>query len=320
MRIVTLLIICLALTSGLTAQTLEELNAMKAEKESAIGALQGELADINAQIDAIPMGWKFGSVGIIGLDFAGNDSWFAIDEPFTSSVGYGLNVSAFANHDGDKVFWNNLLTFNIQNVNNTIQDGPDGDKTEIEATTDALDLASLFGYKLGSKWAVSGEAKLSTTLLNFLEPGKLVASAGATWLPISGLTVQIHPLGYEKNWPGELVSAAGAKVGATYGGSIFSKIAWSSNLSLFMPYSGGDAEFTNNNDEVVMVTYESSDILNWTWINGLSTTIWKGIGVGANIGLRQDRQLADRFQYGFDGTASDNPIQVYYNVGLSYTL
>ena len=320
MRVFTLLILTLTISFGASAQTLEELQSMQAEKSAAIGALQAELDKINAQIDAIPMGWKTGGVGIIGANFAGNDNWFAIENPYSSSIGYGLNASAFANRDEEKYFWNNLLNFNIQQVNNKIKDGPDGEETELEATTDALDLSSLFGYKLSSKWAVSAEGKYSTSVMQFNDPGKLVASAGATWTPIANLVVLIHPLGFEVNFPGELVSAAGAKIGATYAANILPNVAWSSNLSAFVPYSGGDGEFTDNNDEVQTVEYGAGDIMNWTWINGFSTTIWKGIGVGLNVGLRQDRQIADKYQFSFDGSESDNPLQVYYNLGLSYTL
>lgn len=294
---------------------------MKADKQAQISALQGELNDIKSQIEAIPMGWEFGGVGIIGLDFSGNNSWFAVDNPYSSAIGYGLSASAFANKDEEKYFWNNLLTLNLQKVVTKIQEGKDGPESEVEAVTDALDLASLFGYKIHPKFAISAEGKFTTGALNFLEPGKLVASAGGTWLPIEKLVVLIHPIGYEKNWPGELVSATGAKIGATYARKILPNVSWSSNLSAFIPYTGGDAEFVNSEGVAIPpVEYGAGDLFNWTWINGFSTTLWKNLGVGLNVGLRQDRQMADLYQYGFDDQASDNPVQFYYNLGLSYTL
>lgn len=315
-----LLLCLLAMTTMLSAQTLEELEAMKAEKKAALDAIQSELNGIQSQIDAIPKGWEYGGVGVLGLNFSGNDSWFAVDNPFTSSTGFGISASAFANKDEEKYFWNNLLTLNLQKVETKITNTKDGVDQDVESITDALDLSSLFGYKLHPKFAISAEGKFTTGVLNFIDPGKLVVSAGATWLPIDNMVVLIHPLGYEKNWPGELVSAAGAKIGATYARKILPNVSWSSNLSAFIPYSGGEAEFADADGNAVLVDYGAGDLMNWTWINGFSTTLWKNLGVGLNIGLRQDRQLADKYQYDFDGQSSDNPIQFYYNLGLAYTL
>jgi hypothetical protein len=320
MRTLLLLLGFIIVSSSITeAQTLDELKSMKAEKEAVLGALQSEINELNAQIDAIPTGWKYGAIGIIGLNLSGNEGWFANDDPYTTSTGYGINLSAFANADQKKYFWNNNFLLNLQKVITSIQDGPDGDETDIESLTDAVDLSSLFGYKLNDKWAASAQGRFSTAILNFNEPGKLTATAGATWTPIGGLVVNIHPLGYEKNWPGELISMTGAKVGATYNTTLFDKIAWSSNFTSFIPYAGGDVTFENNLT-ILVKEYEASDLINWTWVNGFSTNIWKGIGLGVNVGLRQDRQFADRFHFDYDGELSDNPVQIYYNMGLSYTL
>lgn len=320
MKVFTLMTLAMMLLSGpMFSQTLEELNAMKSEKQAEMDALQDQMNGIQSKIDAIPKGWEFGGVGIIGVNLNGNEGWFAAEEPYTSSFGYGLSAAAFANLDNDKVFWNNLLTLNLQKINTTTQDGPDGEEEEVESLNDALDLSSLFGYKLTKKFAISAEAKFTSQILSFLDPGKLVMSAGGTWTPIKNLVVIVHPIGYERNWPGELVSVAGAKIGATYARKLLPNVSWSSNLSVFVPYTGGDAEFTNASDETIILEYGAGDLFNWTWINSFSTNIWKNLGVGLNIGLRQDRQLADKFQLDHDDMESDNPIQLYYNLGIAYT-
>ena len=298
-----------------SGQTLEELKAKKAELEAQIGPLQAELNGIITAIEKFP-GWKFGGVGVLGFNVSGNDQWFAIDQPFSSTYGYGISAAAFAKQDQAKYFWYNNLNVNL----NKTFSKEDEEADEVESTTDALDFSSLGGYKFNPKWAVSAEAKYASTILNINDPGKLTASAGVTWLPIENLVVIIHPLGYEKNWPGELISAAGAKLGATYATTLFKSVAWSSNLSAFFPYSGGNATYVNSLDENVEVELGAGDLMNWTWINGFSTSLWKGLGVGFNIGLRQDKQLADRYNFRLNDEASDNPLQVYYNLGLSYTL
>ena len=318
----------------LNAQTLDDLKSMKADKQAKVDALAAEIADIDGQILKFP-GWQYGGVGVVGFDLNGNNNWFAINRPNSSATGYGLGLSGFANRNADKTFWRNLLTLNLRKVVTTLDtnlaDGSAGN--EVTAITDALDVSSLFGYKLSEKWALSVEGKYQTVILNFNNPGKLVASAGLTWLPIDNLVVLIHPLGYEKNWPGDLISSAGAKIGATYAGNLIKGIAWTSNLSAFIPYSSGTATLNqfNVNEENAPQTdgailksesqaYTQGDLVNWTWINGFSTSLWKGVGLGLNIGLRADKQLADNSNFQRTGLrVADNPLQSYYTLGLSYT-
>ncbi|MGI9552698.1 MAG: DUF3078 domain-containing protein, partial [Aurantibacter sp.] len=37
-------------------------------------------------------------------------------------------------------------------------------------------------------------------------------------------------------------------------------------------------------------SYKSSNLSNWTWINSLGYTFWKGIGLGFEFGLRNNKQ------------------------------
>lgn len=321
----------------------DQLKSMAAEKRAAADALLAEAADLEGKM-APEYGWSKGGVGIIGADLNSNDSWYAINAPFSQSNGFGLNASAFANNNQEKWFWNNLLTLNLKQTKTKLDSRADGDG--VKAITDALDISSLAGYKLAPKWALSAEAKYQSTLLNFNKPGKLVASAGATWLPIPNAVVIFHPLAYEKNFPGgDFVSAAGCKIGATYSATIIPGVAWSTNLSAFIPYQSGEGTLqqfpvTNSLDRTnvaaefdlaepiagneTAIPYSTGDLTNWTWLNTFSTNIFKGIGVGLNVGLRNDKQIANQWQYnrtmdtaGFEG---DNPLQFYYSLGLSYTL
>ena len=285
---------------GFSQQTVEELKKMKAEKTAQLSALQGEVNGLQKQIDEFP-GWKVGGLGIVGFDLNGNDNWFAIDQPQSSSNALGFNFTGFANLDQDKIFWRNLLLVNLKRTNTKA----DNNSEAVEAVSDALDLSSLFGYKLSDKLALSVEGKFISSVLNFADPGKFLISAGVTWTPIKDLVVIVHPLAYEFNFPsGDFSSAAGAKIGATYAKEIIPGVAWSTNLNAFFAY-GGDDSF----DPV----RTAGDLSNWTWINGFAFKVFGGLGVGLNVGLRSDKQLATRF-------GTDNPLQSYYTLGLSYSL
>jgi len=300
---------------------------------------------LQKKIDEFP-GWKIGGVGIVGADLASNSNWYAINNPNSSSNGLGLNASAFANQNQEKYFWNNLLTLNLRQTKTRLSDN----SAEVKALTDALDLSSLFGYKLAPKWALSAEGKYTSTLLNFNKPGKATVSAGATWLPIPNAVVIFHPLGYEKNFPsGDFVSMLGCKIGATYSATIIPGVAWSTNLSAFIPYTsdtGTLKQFPISNNDVTTdrladvaefdlaadaiatepAPYERGDLTNWTWLNTFSTNIFKGIGLGLNVGLRKDKQVANQWQYNKSGLPAGgfgdfgDDLQFYYSLGLAYTL
>jgi len=324
-KLVLLLLAFMPFGLALNAQTVDELKAMKADKEAAAAAILAEIADLDTKINTFP-GWKVGGLGILGFDLNQNNAWYALDNPTSRANGYGLNFTAFANLDQEKLFWRNALLTNLKQVNTTIDGNFDNDlddteDTELKAITDALDISSLAGYKLTEKFAISAEGKFLSSLLNFNNPGKLQLSAGATWTPIPNLVVLIHPLGYEFNWPSEdFTSVAGAKIGASYAAEIIPGVAWTSNLSAFLPYGGDDTR------EILGVTGESGnwtagDLSNWTWINGFTFSVFKGIGVGVNLGLRSDKQLINNFALSRQPvTQYDNKLSSYYSVGLSYTL
>ena len=74
-------------------------------------------------------------------------------------------------------------------------------------------------------------------------------------------------------------------------------------------------------------SYESSDLSNWTWTTSLSYTFWKGIGVGLDTGLRNNKQETLNFVRNLsptpDETATfetiDNKLQTFFRLGLSYS-
>jgi hypothetical protein len=109
--------------------------------------------------------------------------------------------------------------------------------------------------------------------------------------------VVLHPLNYNFIFSSggfDYQSSLGAKMVADYKKEITKGIAWKSNLSAF--YS-----------------YEGADLSNWTWVNGF-TTAHKGIGLGIDFGLRGNKQEA------LAAGRTDNPLQSYWIIGLSFAL
>lgn len=346
----------LGFSALMSAQSVDELKAMKSDKEAQLGALQGEVDALTKQIAEFP-GWKIGGAGIAGFNALSNNNWYALGTPNSANSGLNIGLTGFANNDQDKYFWRNLL--NITLARSAAFTDKDNDATKTVALANGLDLSSLFGYKLNDKWAASAEGKWTSSLVEFAPngdgilddeykfslntPGQVTVSAGLTWTPISNLVVLIHPIGYQLNLPGDLISAAGAKIGASYAAEIIPGVSWTSNLSAFIPYTGaGEAKHMNADDLLLRtINYDTGDLVTWEWLNGFSTSLWKGIGLAFNIGLKQNKQQADTGKLVVGETAlreanagisdsdvienllgtdvSDNPFQSYYTLGLSYT-
>jgi hypothetical protein len=107
-------------------------------------------------------------------------------------------------------------------------------------------------------------------------------------------------------------SSLGAKIVADYTAK-YNKLSIKSNLSVFESYKNGD-------------------LSNWTFTNSFGYTIWKEIGLGFELGLRDNKQEAlSNALSNFDPIANptqaapafgnvDNKLQSYWLFGLSYAL
>ena len=303
----TLLLIALFVgISTLNAQTKEELEAQKSEKQAAADALQAEAKTLQAQIDALP-GWRTGAFGTIGGSLSNFSNWYAQGAPNNASGSIGFTLNGYANLIQPKFFWRNALTTNLNWVKLDNKDNPNDEDT-FKPTTDVFNISSLYGRNITKTLAASALMEYRTTVLNnFNDPGYLDFGVGATWTPIENLIVVLHPLNYNFVFSeGDTVfeSSLGAKIVADYTRQI-GAVNFKTNLSMFQ-------------------SYKSSDYSNWTWSNSFSYTLWKMIGVGFDFGLRNNKQealnyaLAQTPATATDFDDLDNKIQSFYTVGLSY--
>lgn len=304
-KIILFAFIVFTFTGLLQAQTQEELKAQKAEKatqlaalESQVAGLKSEIAGIDKQLVILPR-WEKNAFGVLGLDFKGFNDWLARDKPNITSSSIGASFNAFANKFAEKSFWRNSANVNMGWIKFDDRDNPD-DNDGFEQSADVINLSSLYGRNLTEKLAMSTLGEYRSTLLsNFNNPGYLDIGLGLTWTPITNLVVVAHPLNYNfvfANNDFEYKSSLGAKIVAEYSRKFDSGVSWRSNLSTFLSYE------------------DPNDLSNWTWINGLGFNIWKGLGVGLELGLRKNKQEA------LASEKTDNPLQTYYVLGFSYNI
>jgi hypothetical protein len=286
------------------AQTLEELKAEQAPKKAKIAELQAEVDAIQSKINAIP-GWKKGAFGTIGANLAGFDNWYSKGKPNASTGNIGFTVNAFANLLEENFFWRNSANVNLSWVKFDDKDDPN-DNADFQEGNDVLTITSLYGKKISEKFAISTLGEYRTSVLsNFNDPGYLDMGLGATWTPIKDMVVVMHPLNYNFVFSsGETIfeSSLGAKIVVDYSKQL-GAVKFKTNFSTFQ-------------------SYKSSDYSNWTWTNSFGYTLWKGIGVGFDLGLRKNKQEALNYALADDASLSfdtvDNKLQTYWVFGLNY--
>ncbi|MGI9547138.1 MAG: DUF3078 domain-containing protein [Flavobacteriaceae bacterium] len=307
MKNFVLLLALLAGSMTALAQTKDELKADLATKNDSISAIQARADAIQAQIDGLP-GWRIGALGTIGFDLSAFNNWYAQGIPNNSAGNIGFTINAFANLQQAKFFWRNSANVNLKWVKLDDKDDP-LDESGFRGTTDVFNISTLYGRKLSEKFAISGLAEYRTTIINNInDPGYLDLGVGATWTPVTDLVVVIHPLNYNFVFSSAdtiFESSMGAKILADYIKSI-GPVKFKTNLSAFM-------------------SYESGNLSNWTWTNAFAYTLWKGIGIGFDFGLRDNKQEALNYEINTLGNTGatfdsiDNKLQTYWTVGLSYS-
>ncbi|PID95372.1 MAG: hypothetical protein CSA94_01980 [Bacteroidetes bacterium] len=280
-------------------QTVEQLKKEQTTKKAEIAKLQGEVNALQGKIDAFP-GWKYGAFGTIGAKLSGFNNWYSNAIPNSSTGNIGVVLNGYANLDKDLYFWRNAMNINLAWTKLQNKDIPNSN-SKFEGTTDVFTLSSLFGYKLSETLAVSALGEYRTTFIkNFNNPGFLDFGIGATWTPIQNLVVVAHPLNYNYIF---------SKKGSAYNSSLGAKIVADYTRKI------GTINFKSN--FTTFLSYSSMDYSNWTWTNSFAYTLWKGIGVGFDFGLRQNKQEASNFA----GTVlkdTDNKVQSFWLLGLSY--
>jgi hypothetical protein len=312
MKKISFLFLLVCFSFSIQGQTTEELKKLQAPKKEKIAELQGEVNAIQAKIDAMP-GWRKGAFGTIGGSFSGFNNWYARTAPTAMAGSIGITVNAFANLIEKKFFWRNSAAVNLGWVK-LDEKGVSGDEG-FDTATDVFTISSLYGKRLNKRWALSALGEYRTTIIdNFNNPGFLDIGIGVTWTPLEKLVVVIHPGNYNiifSTAESVFASSPGTKVVADYNAK-YNKLSVKSNLSIFQSYNDGN-------------------LSNWTWTNSLGYTLWKGIGVGFEVGLRNNKQEAlNNALSNFNTTTVipapvsptfstvDNKLQSYYLLGLSY--
>lgn len=304
MKKLTLLLLFTLSFSLINAQTKKELLAEKAILTDSINTIQKKADALQSEVDNLP-GWRFKTFGTIGGSLSGFNNWYSKETPNSSVGNFGINVNSTADLIQDKFFWRNAANVNISWVKFDDKDD-DADSDKYEVATDIFSLTSLYGYKLNEKFAISALGEYRSTLVqNFNNPGFLDLGFGATWTPIKNLVIVIHPANYNFVFSrGDNVyeSSFGAKIVADYSKS-FGDFNVKSNLSMFQ-------------------SYKSSDYSNYTWTNSFAYTVWKGIGLGFDFGLRKNKQEALNYNLETDPDATfdsiDNKLQSYWLFGLNF--
>lgn len=309
MKLLTCIVFVL-LCSFLNAQTAEELADSLAAKQAQFDTLEPQSKALTAQVETLKTEidnlkdlitpyprWDISALGNLGFNFADFSDWLSKSSPNTTAITLAITTNGWANLDQKNYFWRNSTNITAGWTKFDDRDDPE-DEDDFEVSADAFTFTSVFGYKLSEKLAISGLGEYRTSFLedNLNDPGYLDVGAGITLTPIKDLYIMLHPLNYNFIFSTEYdyQQSIGAKLIVDYIKEITKDIGFKTNFSGFM-------------------SYEGSDLSNWTWTNGFTTAV-KGFGFGLDFGLRGNKQEA------LAEGRTDNPLQSYWIVGLSYKL
>ncbi len=165
----------------------------------------------------------------------------------------------------------------------------------------------MLGYRLYEKFALAGITDYRGSFIkDIYTPSFLDLGLGISWKPTDSFYLVLTPFSYEfilnSNKQKNYHSSGGAKLLANYTKEI-RNINFKSQLSAF-------------------ISYENIDYSNWIWTNSLSYTLWKGIGIGVNLGLSQNKQ--EEFNSKLTNYSklkdAENKLQYFWVFGLSYAL
>lgn len=313
MRKIILLIGVFTLSYQISAQAVKE-ERTEAEivaeirlKKDSVAAIQKRIKALRSTIEDMP-GWKKGAFGTVGASLSTFSNWYTQATPNNRTGKIGFTFNTFANLQQENYFWRNTLNLNLGWVRLDDRDNTE-DSSNFEVTNDVFQLTSLFGWNLSKNFALSSLAEYRTTLIdNFNKPGYLDVGLGSTWTPVKNLIIVIQPLNYNIIFEeGETIyeSSLGTKIVADYTRS-FGGLGFKTNLSSFL-------------------SYETSDLNNVTWTNGLTYTLWGALGIGFDFALRSNKQEALDYSINvlentdetFDTV--NNELQSFWIFGISYS-
>lgn len=305
MKKLSILLLFTFIAFSMNAQTVTELKKELASKKDSIAKLSAKASTIQSKINALP-GWKKGAFGTIGASLSGFNNWYAKTAPNASAGNIGITVNGFANLINDTFFWKNAIAINLGWVK--LDDKSILGDEGFKSTTDVFTLSSLYGKRINKKWALSGLADYRTTLIDHTNnPGFLDIGFGFTWTPTRRFTLVLNPTDYNIIFStGKSIysSSPGAKIVADYT-AVHNKISVNSNFSMFQ-------------------SYKNANLSNWNWTNSFGYKLWKGIGLGFDFGLRNNKQEALNNALITDASATfstlNNKIQSYWLFGMSYSL
>ncbi len=275
----------------------DTLKAAQEVKAQQLESLDNRLDSIRQQIEILS-GWILDVNGVTGLDFSSSKSWVSNDNPNASTSALSIGLNAFANRTNERSFWRNSGIVNLgwQSLDTDTEDAEQKSFLR-NRTTDVFQLSSLYGYRLNEPLALSVLSDLSTSAFNFLKPGSLDFGLGLTWTPArpKPLAVVFNPLTFHLIFSDRddvtNTSALGLKIKSTYNRKFPLGINWGTTFTTFLPYRSAEPD--------------QPSLLELTWINSLSFSVWKGLGFGINFGVRQADFEIEKLQY-------------FHTVGLSF--
>ena len=238
--------------------------------------------------------WNKGIQGTVGFNISRFRDWLTKNQSNTIANTISYSFNGFINLEEKKYYWNNRVNL-VQSWQKFEDKDASMSSDGFKVASDAFLFNSLLGFKFSKNLAVSASSEYSTGLLDerFNNPSTFDFGAGASWKPTDHLVISTHPITYNAVISDmNIASSLGFKTTINYMVDILKGFNWTSNFSGFL-------------------SYKDENLSNWLWSNSIIKK-FKYFGIGFDAALKQNRQEAVARGY------TNNPLQWYYILGLSY--
>ncbi len=290
------------------AQNTDNADSLKIELSKAKAAIKELEAKVNGIEDEIYelRNWKLGVSGTVGINISNFSNWYSNTKPNLSSGNINIFQTAYAKIMKKKYFWINRARLHLSWKKSYNKD-KDAENKGFEAKIDLFKLSSVLGYRLQERLALAAVTDYRGSFIrDVYSPSFWDLGLGISWKPMDYFYLVVTPVSYEFIFSDkegrDYRSSGGAKLLADYSRKI-GKINVKTNLSAF-------------------ISYKAIDYSNWTWTNSFSYTLWKGIGIGFNFGLSQNKQEEFNSPLTSYPTLKDaeNKLQYFWVFGVSYAM
>ncbi len=216
-RLLIVMALCLSVSLFAQTENKETLKKELSEIKAEISKLNKKASVVQAKIDK-QYGWKVSAFGTVGMNLSDFNNWYSNSKPNLSSGNINIIQDVYAKLNREKYFWISYTNVKLK-WQKSYNPDKDPKNKGFKGKADVFKIASLFGYKLTDKFAVSALTDYRGTFIKkFADPSFWDLGVGMSWKPLEDFYIVVNPINYE------FVFSESRGLSIVYGNEVFSRL------------------------------------------------------------------------------------------------